>query len=176
MLLCALNAGATSVGLTWSTGASALVWRRAGLHTCLPPGRRAVHAAWQRCWGQAWPRAWLQRHGRPLRIGAPSCSRFQAVQASGTVHVHHNAPIVRQCTATRDTSQPQWVLLHCVRPVATICGQRPVNHPKLHPPKQPIEPKKTLVPTTRPFFPGFFMVANHSRRPPRSFCSFLEAS
>ena len=32
---------------------------------------------------------------------------------------------------------------HRVRTVAIISGQTPVHHPKMHPPKQPIEPQKT---------------------------------
>ena len=57
------------------------------------------------------------------------------------------------------------VLLHRVRTVATIQDQPLVNHPKMHPPKQPIEPQKSLVTSTRPFFRGFFYS-----------CHFLEAS
>ena len=41
--------------------------------------------------------------------------------------------------------------------VATIRGQPPVNHPKQRPPKQPIEPQKTLIASTKPFFLRFFL-------------------
>ena len=42
------------------------------------------------------------------------------------------------------------VLVHHVRTVARISGPTPVHHPKMHPPKQPIESQKTLVAGTRP--------------------------
>jgi hypothetical protein len=46
---------------------------------------------------------------------------------------------------------------HSIHTVAPIRGQALVNHPK-HPPKQPIEPQKTLVASTTSFF-LVFMVA-----------------
>ena len=48
--------------------------------------------------------------------------------------------------------------VHCVRTAATIPSEIPVNHPKMYPPKQPIEPQKT------PVFLGFFLVAQNSWR------------
>ena len=33
---------------------------------------------------------------------------------------------------------------HGVRAVATISGQTPAHDPKMYPPEQPVEPKKTL--------------------------------
>ena len=42
-----------------------------------------------------------------------------------------------------------------VRTAATIGSQTLVNHPKMYPPKQPIEP-------TPPVFLGFLLVAHHS--------------
>ena len=47
---------------------------------------------------------------------------------------------------------------HRVHPVRTVAtsGQTPVNHPKMHPPKQPIEPQKTLVASTPPVLLGLF--------------------
>ena len=47
------------------------------------------------------------------------------------------------------------VLLHRARTAATISGQTLVYHPKMHPPKQPIEPEKRVVASTRPDIPGF---------------------
>ena len=41
---------------------------------------------------------------------------------------------------------------HCVRTTATLGGPTPVPHPKMHPPKQPIEPLKRSVASTGPVF------------------------
>ena len=64
-----------------------------------------------------------------------------------------------------------------VRTVVTISGQTPVNHPKMYPPKQSIEPQKTFDASTPAVFLGvFLMIANKLQRLLGSFCSFLEAS
>ena len=65
---------------------------------------------------------------------------------------------------------------HCIRTVATMSGQTPVHHPKMNPPKQPIEPQKTSDASTPPVFHdcftwltinprGFWVVFILSRRP-----------
>ena len=44
--------------------------------------------------------------------------------------------------------------VHGIRTVATIRGQTAVNHPKMHPPKPPMQPQKTLDANTHPVFRG----------------------
>ena len=74
------------------------------------------------------------------------------------------------------------VLLHCACTASApwqllVVKQTPVHHSKMHPPKQPIEPEKSLVASTRPVFLGFpLMIANTAQRLLRRFCYFLEAS
>ena len=62
---------------------------------------------------------------------------------------------------------------HRVRAAATISGQTPVNHPKMHAPKQPIQPQKTLVASTPLVFPGFFSFVPIN---PKCFCAVFALS
>ena len=79
-------------------------------------------------------------------------------------------PPPQRCAGTKKGWEEVVVVLalhtHLVRTLTTTRGQTPVNHPKKHPCKQPIEPKKTLVAGTNPFFLVFFSDCQ----------SFLEAS
>ena len=47
----------------------------------------------------------------------------------------------------------EWPL---ARHAATSTGQTPMHHPKMHPPKQPIQPQKGVVTSTGPVFLGLF--------------------
>ena len=45
--------------------------------------------------------------------------------------------------------------VHRIRTMATIGSQTPAHHPKMYPPKQPVEPQKTSDASTLPVFLGF---------------------
>ena len=59
--------------------------------------------------------------------------------------------------------------------MATIQGPTPVHHPKMHPPRPPIELRKSSMARQRSVCLGFFLAANSSPRLPGSLYSFLEA-
>ena len=109
-----------------------------------------------------------QRRGVPPVQWPPHSDTMTTLEhlAAQRQHNHrqsHDVGVVAQCA-------------HRVRTVATISGQTPVNHPKMHQPKQP-EPQKILIARTRPVFLRFvLMVANKSQRLLGSSCSFLGAS
>ena len=72
--------------------------------------------------------------------------------------------------------QTKWELLHCVRTVAIISGQTPVNHPPDVPTQTAHRTPENLTCKHTTRLPRvFFMVANNSQRLLGSFCSFLEA-
>ena len=83
--------------------------------------------------------------------------RATLLSAQKRTAVLHSSPLgPRRRLAPASLFGPRREVMHRVRTVATISGQTPVKHPKMYPPKQPIEPQKTLVASKPPVFLAFF--------------------
>ena len=99
-------------------------------------------------------------HAHILYAGTPVTRTFCTPMHLSHTHTHTHTQTLYTNTPVTRTYLVHVVGVvaphaHRVRTVATISGQTPVNHPTMYPPKQPIEPWKTLVASTPPVFLGF---------------------
>ena len=149
-------------------------------------GRRAIFVMWQSTSGQRPPdhmshcprprfsaTAFCLAWSRQPHISRPLARHWSfAVSHADRISSDAHVPPVCWC----GNSYPLEGVVVIVRTMATISGQTRLHHPKVHPPKQPIEPQKTSIARHTTSLPRIlFTIANNSPRRRGSFCSFLEA-